>query len=75
MNVWTPVLGPLPLPTVQRVVFGATAGLVGQSITYPLDIVRRRMQVSSGDQYSGIWTTFRQILMKEGTYYFPFGVV
>uniref|UniRef100_A0A7S1J880 Uncharacterized protein n=1 Tax=Eutreptiella gymnastica TaxID=73025 RepID=A0A7S1J880_9EUGL len=54
------------IPHLHRVIFGATAGLVGQSITYPLDIVRRRMQVSSSSQCSSIWTTFRQILTKEG---------
>eukprot|EP00127_Corallochytrium_limacisporum_P003277 Clim_evm126s147 gene=Clim_evmTU126s147 len=33
--------------THERLVCGAIAGLVGQSATYPLDVVRRRMQVAS----------------------------
>ena len=32
-------------PTHLTLLFGGCAGLVGQSLTYPLDIVRRRMQV------------------------------
>ena len=33
------------LPVIFRVMAGGVAGLIGQSATYPLDIVRRRMQV------------------------------
>ena len=34
-----------PMPVVTRLVFGGLAGLFAQSVTYPLDIVRRRIQV------------------------------
>ena len=36
-------------PTVvAKLICGATAGLVGQTIAYPLDVVRRRLQVQGG---------------------------
>jgi solute carrier family 25, member 42 len=33
------------LPVTTRLFYGGTAGLMAQSITYPLDVVRRRVQV------------------------------
>lgn len=37
--------GETKIATHMKLVFGAWAGLVAQTITYPLDVVRRRMQV------------------------------
>jgi len=53
---------------------GATAGVVGQTIAYPLDLVRRRMQVqgwgeANGVNYAyrgGITQTIYQIVSTEG---------
>ena len=51
---------------------GAVAGVVGQTLAYPLDLVRRRMQVqgwSKQTQYNykgGILSTMRQIAQEEG---------
>ena len=33
------------LPVPLMLAFGATAGLIAQTVTYPLDVVRRQMQV------------------------------
>lgn len=37
-----------PMPVMTRLLFGGLAGLFAQSVTYPLDIVRRRIQVVVG---------------------------
>lgn len=58
--------GPDPL---SRLVYGAVAGLIGQSASYPLDIVRRRMQtegVASNVRYPSVLSTMRYIVYREG---------
>ncbi|KAJ7308273.1 hypothetical protein JRQ81_008801 [Phrynocephalus forsythii] len=56
-----------PYP-VERLAFGACAGLVGQSASYPLDVVRRRMQTAGamGFTYGSIIQTMRDIIREEG---------
>ncbi|XP_015666195.1 mitochondrial coenzyme A transporter SLC25A42 [Protobothrops mucrosquamatus] len=56
-----------PYP-VERLVFGACAGLIGQSASYPLDVVRRRMQTAGalGYTYGSIFVTMRDIIREEG---------
>ncbi|KAJ4451234.1 mitochondrial coenzyme A transporter SLC25A42 [Periplaneta americana] len=56
---------PGPIPSLA---FGAIAGMLGQSSSYPLDIVRRRMQTSpmAGTQYKTILGTLRKIYRDEG---------
>ncbi|KAG5489928.1 hypothetical protein JKF63_00045 [Porcisia hertigi] len=53
------------IPTYQRLAAGGLAGLLAQSATYPLDIVRRRMQVTPG-RYSGVINALRTVYLEEG---------
>lgn len=53
------------IPTLYLLTAGGVAGLLAQSVTYPLDIVRRRMQVH-GRQFDGIGHVFRVVYEKEG---------
>lgn len=56
-----------PTPVV-NLLFGAFSGIVGQTTSYPLDIVRRRMQTAAltGQNHSSIWRTLQQIYREEG---------
>lgn len=53
---------------LERLLFGAIAGLLGQTASYPLDIVRRRMQTSglNGVHYSTIRGTLAYVYRTEG---------
>lgn len=51
--------------------FGAAAGVVGQTSSYPLDIVRRRMQTTGitrhcVDKYLTISSTLKKVYQDEG---------
>lgn len=57
--------------SMHRLVFGAGAGFIGQSTTYPLDIVRRRMQTDGtqgvvNPEYRTIVSTMRSVVHNEG---------
>ncbi|KAI1289947.1 Mitochondrial coenzyme A transporter SLC25A42 [Halotydeus destructor] len=50
---------------LEKFLFGAIAGAAGQTASYPLDIVRRRMQTRS-KEYHTIIGTLRYVLVREG---------
>lgn len=60
------------LSAMSALICGAVAGMVGQTSSYPLDIVRRRMQTSAikGDAYHTITTTVVKIYTEEGAFAF-----
>lgn len=51
-----------------RLVCGGVAGAVAQTITYPLDVLRRRLQSSGllGFQYTGMGDAFWRMWREEG---------
>lgn len=55
---------------VERLAMGACAGALGQTMSYPLDIVRRRMQTAGvtgrANHYTSILGTARLIVQEEG---------
>lgn len=54
---------------IYSLMFGACAGICGQTSSYPLDIVRRRMQTSgvgNCDRYETIRQTLRKVYTEEG---------
>ncbi|KAM7443478.1 hypothetical protein ABFA07_007792 [Porites harrisoni] len=59
------------LNPLHRLSFGACAGLFGQCATYPLDIIRRRMQTNGilgppRPEYLKMWTTAKHVYTTEG---------
>lgn len=58
-----------PPSPITRLVFGALAGLLGQTVTYPMDIVRRRMQTEGAAlpvAYNSIVSTLSYVYRTEG---------
>ncbi|XP_073818305.1 dephosphocoenzyme A carrier [Musca autumnalis] len=68
---YTEMTGNSKLNTLTSLAFGAAAGAVGQTSSYPLDIVRRRMQTmgvtkDGHNKYPSIYVTLKTIYREEG---------
>lgn len=55
-----------PVPPWLRLIFGAFAGLVGQSASYPLDTIRRRMQTGRVPRGENTFASLCRVLREEG---------
>ncbi len=62
---WQALASDKDIPAYQRLMAGGFSGLVAQSLTYPLDIVRRRMQVTP-EKYTSIRHALSEIYRAEG---------
>lgn len=55
------------LTAVAQLACGAVAGIVAQTVSYPIEIVRRRMQVATvAGEASGIIATSRRVFLESG---------
>lgn len=55
-----------PMNTPERLLIGCLAGAFAQTISYPIDTVRKAMQVAPSGTYSGMWDCGFKILRSEG---------
>ncbi|KXG46509.1 Mitochondrial carrier protein [Penicillium griseofulvum] len=63
------------LTAVAQLSCGAVAGIVAQTVSYPIDIIRRRMQVGNvGNGQSGILETTQRIFIERGVRGFYVGL-
>ena len=55
---------------LRKLLCGALAGSISQTLTYPMDVLRRKMQVTGmsalGAKYDGAFDALRSILRTEG---------
>ncbi|ODM94117.1 Mitochondrial coenzyme A transporter SLC25A42 [Orchesella cincta] len=69
-RVWVKEFGVGSVGGVERLCFGACAGIIGQTSSYPLDIVRRRLQTQTvhTDSIAGfkVYAIMKQIARTEG---------
>jgi solute carrier family 25 phosphate transporter 23/24/25/41 len=57
-------------PVAKKLLCGALAGTFAQTITYPLDVLRRRMQVTGmpgvAYKYNSTWDALKKLVAQEG---------
>ena len=53
--------------TLERLGSGAAAGLVSQTLIYPLEITKTRLALAPAGTYNGIFGCIKTIMQKEGT--------
>lgn len=53
-------------PILQRSVAGACAGIIGNTIIYPMEVMKTRMTIRRSGEYSGIFDAIRKIYTNEG---------
>jgi len=71
LNRWT---DESQISTIWRLIFGSFSGLLGQTLVYPFDVIRRRMQIDGMSstngvltyQYSSTWSAVKHICKTEG---------
>jgi len=57
---------PVQYEEIRRFIAGSLAGVTAQSLTYPLDLTRARMAVTSKEQYSSLSSVLVKIYRDEG---------
>ncbi|UJR35750.1 hypothetical protein I4U23_028499 [Adineta vaga] len=59
-----------PINKKERLLYGSVAGLVGQTVSYPFDVIRRRLQTAAvirpNETSLGALATARKIIREEG---------
>ncbi|CAF3373524.1 unnamed protein product [Rotaria sp. Silwood1] len=59
-----------PINKTERMLYGAISGLIGQTASYPFDVVRRRLQTAAvirpNERSLGAMATARKIIREEG---------
>lgn len=64
-----------PLPPVRRFIAGSLAGITAAFFTYPLDMIRARLAITSRDRYAGLMNTITRIYKEEGLSVFYRGLL